>query len=247
METVIIPQRFNGPPGSGNGGYVAGRLAAFLPPADNAVWPEVTLRAPIPLETLLRVVREDNGIRILDGEAPVASAREEPGGLDVPPPPDLDQARDGQAAFTCYVDHPLETCFVCGTARPPGDGLRIFTGPFADDGLSGVRGHVAALWEPDASLADQTGLVAPEFLWAALDCPGAFAVEEATPGTGLKVLGRLSARIFTQPVPGETIIVSGWHLDSDGRKHRAGTGLHRPDGTLLACARATWVELRPAA
>ena len=47
-----IDARFAGPPGSANGGYTAGRLAALLP-AGAAV--EVTLRQPPPLETRLDV------------------------------------------------------------------------------------------------------------------------------------------------------------------------------------------------
>ena len=39
---------------------------------------------------------------------------------------------------------------------------------------------LAAPWVPHASLDDGTGRVATEFLWAALDCAGAFAVM-ATP------------------------------------------------------------------
>lgn len=29
-ESLVIPSRFGGPPGSGNGGYVCGRIAACL-------------------------------------------------------------------------------------------------------------------------------------------------------------------------------------------------------------------------
>ena len=28
--SIVIPRRFNGPPRSGNGGYVCGRIAQFL-------------------------------------------------------------------------------------------------------------------------------------------------------------------------------------------------------------------------
>jgi hypothetical protein len=45
-ETVPIGPRFNGPPGSGNGGYTCGRLALFV----NASGVEVTPRLPPPLE-----------------------------------------------------------------------------------------------------------------------------------------------------------------------------------------------------
>jgi hypothetical protein len=35
-DSLVIPSRFSGPPGSGNGGYVCGRIAAFVDgPATN--------------------------------------------------------------------------------------------------------------------------------------------------------------------------------------------------------------------
>ena len=52
MATLSIDRRFCGPPGSGNGGYTAGRLAALI--GDPA---EITLRRPPPLETEMRVER----------------------------------------------------------------------------------------------------------------------------------------------------------------------------------------------
>ena len=42
-----IPRHLNGPPDSGQGGYVAGSLAVRLPGPGADVW----LRAPAPLET----------------------------------------------------------------------------------------------------------------------------------------------------------------------------------------------------
>jgi hypothetical protein len=48
-DSVTIPARFNGPHESGNGGYSAGALAAFL---DGAA--EVSLRRPVPPRRLLR-------------------------------------------------------------------------------------------------------------------------------------------------------------------------------------------------
>ena len=46
---LVVPARFNGPARSGNGGYVAGSLAARVPDAaDRPV--EVTLRRPPPLD-----------------------------------------------------------------------------------------------------------------------------------------------------------------------------------------------------
>ncbi|MGR6999796.1 hypothetical protein ACU686_19670 [Yinghuangia aomiensis] len=57
-------------------------------------------------------------------------------------------------------------------ARTEGDGLRLFPGL-----LPQQPGTTATPWVPDASLADADGArVRPEFVWAALDCPGGWTV-----------------------------------------------------------------------
>ena len=82
----------------------------------------------------------------------------------------------------------------------------------------------------------------PEFVWAALDCPGAFAVELV--GRGTRVLGRLAVRIDERPRAGEEHVVIGWPLGGEGRRQEAGTALLDADGRLLAVGRAVWIEPR---
>src|SRR5580692_6394852 len=69
-QTLLIAPRFCGPPGSGNGGYVCGRIAAYLcGPA------QVTLRRPAPLATPLAVERDGGGsVRIHHGGILIAEA-----------------------------------------------------------------------------------------------------------------------------------------------------------------------------
>jgi hypothetical protein len=56
MNVLTIPSRFNGPAGVGNGGYVCGRIAAYVDgPAT------VTLRRPPPLDTPMEVERAGDG------------------------------------------------------------------------------------------------------------------------------------------------------------------------------------------
>lgn len=239
---LVIPGRFNGPPASGNGGYVAGRLAARLGPGPRGFWPEVSLRSPPPLDTPMTVRAMARGIGLYDGETLAADARWVVTQLDCPPAPDLGAAEDAVTRYSCRDEHPLPTCFTCGTARAPRDGLRLFTGPVT----GAPNGLVAAPWTPDDTLVDETGTVRPEIIWAALDCPGAFAIEECA-ATGLKLLGRLSAQILERPAPGTACVVGGWYLGSEGRKHSAGTAVWRAsDHALLACARALWIELKTA-
>src|SRR6185295_17414685 len=97
---------------------------------------------------------------------------------------------------------------------------------------------VAAPWRPTPDLADASGRIAPEFLWAALDCPGAFAIE-AEP----ILLGRISARVLERPTPGAPIIAVAWKKGKERRKHFAGSALFSEAGDLLAFSEQTWIEI----
>jgi hypothetical protein len=84
--------------------------------------------------------------------------------------------------------------------------------------------------------------VGPEFVWAALDCPGAYATGAV--GRGVVVLGRLVARVDRVPQAGERCVVVGWPLGSEGRKHGAGTAVFTDSGELLGLGQALWIEPR---
>jgi hypothetical protein len=219
-ENIIIDQRYRGPKHSANGGYAAGRLAAFVDgPA------EVTLRLPPPLERPLSVVPADGRLLLLDGDAVVAEAQARAPELE-PPPVSLAEA---EAAATRHVRMGAEEfseCFTCG-ARPD-DGLCIHVGPVAGGDVH------AAPW-----VARE---VSPEVIWAAIDCPGAWAV--GGPGRGEVLLGRMTAEIHRLPDEGEQCVVAAWPLSEDGRKLHAGTALLSANGEVLAIARQTWIAPR---
>ena len=225
-DQILIERRFRGPNGSGNGGYTCGRIGAFVEgPA------EVTLRLPPPLERPLAVLRgDDGGVRVLDDGALVAEARPAVVELEPPAGPSFEEAA-AAALPDGDLDSPFPECFVCGPHRASGDGLRIFAGPLGEAGL------VAATWVPRG---DQ---LAPEFVWAALDCPGAYACGFGE--RGVLVLGRLAARVEALPEAGEPCVVVAWPLADDGRKAYAGTALYGEGGRLLGAARATWIEPLP--
>lgn len=218
--TITIEPRFRGPDGSGNGGYSCGLVAQFL-----AADVEVTLRRPPPLDRPLRV--ELGGVvRAWDDETLVAEAT--PVALDIAPPARV-TFEDAQASSLPAGDRasPFPNCFVCGRDRAEGDGLRIFAGPVRDSDL------VAATWVPTADLCR------PEFVWAALDCPGAYACEAV--GRGDALLGRLAAHVERVPEAGERCVVVGWPLGEDGRKLYAGTALLGERGDVIGVAKATWI------
>jgi hypothetical protein len=218
-ENIVIERRYRGPVGSANGGYAAGRLAAFLDgPA------EVTLRLPPPLDRPLHVAEEDGKLLLLDGESLVAEAKAGGPELDPPLPPSLAEAQDATTRHVRFGGEKFSECFSCGMR--PEDGLCIHVGPVAGRDLQ------AAPWTPRD--------VSPEVVWAAIDCAGAYAV--GGPGRGEVVLGRMAAEILRLPAEREQCVVAAWPLGEDGRKLHAGTALFSADdGELLAIARQTWI------
>lgn len=231
MTTVRIERRYRGPNDSGNGGYVAGIVAAALGGSNCTV----TLLSPPPLERDLTLTTKDAVATLSDSDTIVVTATSEPVEIEVPAPPTFEAARDSEPLFTGLSHHIFPGCFVCGPDRHSGDGMRIFPGDVGDS-----ANQVAATWIPDESLADESGMVRPEFLWAALDCPGYFAAEERA---GMALLGRMSATIHRPVRAGEKLVVTGWPIDSSGRKHRVGSAIHDDDGKLVAAAAATWITV----
>ena len=215
---IVIDARFRGPDDSGNGGYSAGLFAI----AHGGDVVEVTLRLPPPLDTALEL----DGGRIVAGDAVVADVREAELGVSAP---DAVAFGDAVTAATPDLGSPFPHCFVCGHARGD-DGLHIHAGPVLG------RAEFAAPWTPTADT------VGPEFVWAALDCPGAYAT--GVPGRGTVVLGRLAARVDRVPQAGEDCVVVARHNGSEGRKHGAVTALFTASGELLGLARAVWIEPR---
>ena len=101
---------------------------------------------------------------------------------------------------------------------------------------------LAAPWIPAPDLADEDGLVAPEYLWAALDCPSYFAQPIA--GKKIALLGRFTGEIKARPRVGEKLTVAAWPMGAEGRKYFGGSTIFREDGAPLAVARSLWIELK---
>ena len=231
---MIIARRFRGPPDSANGGYACGVVAGLVPGADV----EATLRVPPPLERDLREERGEGRGAIRDGDTVVAEAIATTLVLDVPPPVSFEDAERATSTFPWLDNHPFPGCFVCGPAREPGDGLRILPGAVAG------REVAAAPWVPGAIDADADGLVTPEIVWAALDCPSWFGLCCFQEWKGGVLLGRMAARIVARPRVGERLVAAGWFLGRDGRKIHTGSALYAEDGAVRGFARATWIALK---
>jgi hypothetical protein len=237
MTHIIVAPRFRGPPESANGGYVAGLLALHVPSRTA----RVRLIRPPPLGTPLEIVASGESgraarLELIDTRQtePVTVAWAEPAAVDVRTPAIIDYETALQASrhFPGHLAHPFPGCFVCGTQRARGDWLRIFAGP-----LNEMR--AAAPWIPDASLDDGHGKVRTEFMWAALDCPGYFAVER---GGRAMLLGEIAARIDRHVHVDEACTILAWRMSVTGRRHEVGSAIFDDDGELAAVAQALWIE-----
>ncbi|HSG91016.1 MAG TPA: hypothetical protein VLA56_17495 [Pseudomonadales bacterium] len=259
---LVIPEQFRGPPRSANGGYACGIVARRLqqraggPLADAPI--TVSLRSPPPLDVPMRVApdpRHADALHLLHGDTLVAEgARAAPGTLDMRVPPAPSHAAAAQALATSPAFWPRANtliaggtgvhpvCVCCGEDLTPETGLRVQAA--AVPGFEGV----AAAWTPHAAFDDGSGLLAPELIWTALDCPGQFAWLERDPGGEIRnhaLLGRFTVRIDAPVRIGEACVVTGWRLEEDGRKFGAGTALFGADGSLRAVGRALWVRFDP--
>jgi hypothetical protein len=241
VRTLVVPHRFRGPATSGNGGWTSGALAALLAARTEPAAPvRVRLSAPPPLETPMSVENAGDGVTAsVDGRV-VATATVLTGAdadvMTPVAPVALDEAERATRHYRGLTNHPFPECFVCGTARTDGLGLR--PGP-VDDGF-GER--VGAVWRPDATLVAADGLMPLPVVWASLDCPGGWAVDIA--GRPM-VLGTMSARVLERPGAGEPLVVVGRALDVSERKALTATTLYRPEGQVLAMATHVWVAVNP--
>jgi hypothetical protein len=238
VAELRVPARFCGPPGVANGGFASGSLAALLGGAA-----EVTLRRPVPLDRPLVVRGDGDGtLAVEDGGVLLAEARpaKPPVALPTGPATVTPPAAEAAAGRSPYYDDPVfPGCFVCGPARPPGDGLRIFPGRVAG------RTLWAAPWTPEETVAGADGHIRPEVVWAALDCPSGIAVADAADlptGTAV-VLGRMAAAVGGRPRPDDRCTVVAWPLAGGGRKLHAGSALLGPDGEALAAATTLWITV----
>jgi hypothetical protein len=254
-ERVVVAERFEGPPGLANGGYVCGLLAAHMAPGPL----RVTLRRPVPLGrplALAAIGRER--LALVAAEAPYAVLAEEgvvggeprdPGHEEVLveaiagasfdlgeiPHVDLETARRAQPDAEILERHPFPTCFGCGPQRDPSEAVAIQVGRAGDE-------LWATSWTPGEGLPHEPGgALSPEVGWTALDCPSSFAAVPA--GSTPHVLGTLEGWVHDTLNVGEELIVVAWPLGHEGRKRWGATAILGANGALRAHARATWIAL----
>jgi hypothetical protein len=227
MADIIISDRFNGPPSSGNGGYVSGLIGKHIEgPA------EVSLKLPPPLNTALELSGSESGAVLHSADTIYGVGKSAQFDAEIP------QIPHG----TDYGDHPndvkfkpFDTCFVCGDARRLGDGLCIHAKP-----IIGHEGHVGANWELHPNLAAKNGNVDPVYIWSALDCPGYAACAYGEPA----LLARMTTKIVSPLKCEGSAFVLGWREGGSGRKRFCGTALYDQACNLVAFSQALWVVVK---
>jgi hypothetical protein len=237
LTKIQIGRQFCGPPNSGNGGYVCGVLADGLAGPVTAM-----LRAPPPLDTDLGLESRDGG-HVLTGVDGTLIGQAGPARQALPQAPAAPTLEAARAASARYIGHGQRThpiCFTCGTERHEGDGLRVFPGQLAGAG----PGVVACTWTPHAAFARADGVVGPEIVWAALDCPGFFAWVEKEGRHGA-LLGTMTGEILQPVRAGTEYAIVAWPLQRDGRKETAGVALFDAEGALVARAHQVWIVMGP--
>lgn len=230
MPTLTVAGRFCGPPGTANGGYLAGRLAALL----DSPAVSVRLRRPTPLDRPLDVRPAGPGVELVDGEEVLATAVHADLDLEVPVPPSRDEAAAAQAALPPRTGHPFPRCFGCGPDRIPGDAVAAFVGPLPD------RPDVwAGVFRPTAALPASAGAAAPETVWAALDCPSFQPLATTAP----HLLGTITARQDSPARLDTDHVLLSWVIRREGRRSTTASAIVAQDGEVCARAQALWFEV----
>lgn len=225
---MLFTEKHAGFFGQVHGGYLSGVLARDL--SSSA---QVRLRRPLATGSEVTLVPTDDGAAMEHDGVVIAEGASHELSLETPPPIDFSRAERASHAYPGFGRHLFPGCFCCGPAREEGDGLRVFPGPL------GERNLAAAAWVPHHAFADAEGVVRPEILWAALDCPALWSLIFHAPADSDAhvVTGTIAMHIAAPVRAGERHVILAWPMGADRRKVVAGAALYKDDGTLLAAAR----------
>ena len=234
MRTLVIAARFCGPPASANGGYFAGMVAALAPRSVT-----VRLLKPPPLAHSRCASRTAPTARcsVLDGAQAIGAAHPARWRCSRRAGPSTWRRSRHRAAMraSAITASRAASC----AARSGCAATACASSPAPSRSSASSRRP----WVPDASLDRGDGKVQPQFMSAALDCPGYYAVALADQ---MMLLAEFTAHLDRLVHVGEPCTVIGWRIGASGRKHEAGTALFDGKGELCGRARALWIEPREA-
>ena len=242
MASLNFATRFQGPPRSANGGYVAGSLIDAVFGTDDATY-TVRLSRPPALETDLDVVEADGVAELRDPDGLVARALRDDRELEPVTPVDLRLAGRAESSFPGLLSHPFPACFGCGTGAD--QGLRVHPGE-VEAAVEGRR-RVATAWvaTPQHPLRDVDGEgdeLSLATTWAAIDCAGGWAAHiEKMP----IVLGQMTGRVLRLPRVDQRHVIVAEERSREGRRINTATSLYDGDGGLMATAEQVWITIDP--
>lgn len=236
LDQITIPEHVFGYPEVAFGGYVAGVLAAHSPGTAQ----RVDFRGRVPVGTPLTIARTAHyGIALTDATGTILTeANPATPATEVPQRPEWAEVEAATERGLKSEKRLFTHCYGCGAGCAPGKGLRLFPCTLRE------RGLVVSAWTPDPALAGPDGTLSIENVWAALDCPGAwagFAYHRMAMGA---VTAALTAKVLAPVEAGVAHTSLAWPLAADGRKHTVGVALATADGELCALAEALWIEPR---
>ena len=234
MTTLRIPHHYQGPSGTGQGGWASARF-------EEAVGRPITIgiRRGIPIETDLAVIETDHGWELRDGLETILTGVERTEPFIDTDPVDISTAAAARTRFPAGASnaHPAPDCFSCG---PSARSMGVHAGPLSDgSGRFAVDWVVPEQRTPDGQLDEGV-------LWAALDCTTAWYVAYSLePRPAFTVA--YSCEITAPLRPGDTYALVAWNGDHptawDGRKRGGAAAAFAADGTCVARSRSFWVAV----
>lgn len=232
MTTFTISPAYQGITGIAHGGYLAGLLAREIPGTA-----KVTLRLPPPLDTPLSVSPVNSVVGLVDSAGRTIMEAEAATPSEVGLPVATIDAARARPPHPRFADHPYPDCFVCGSARNDGLGLRISAPDEEGVGLG--------VWPASGSQLEDEGTVGSEFLWAAMDCltVWSFADRWDEPEWWPAVTGQIAVEQVAPAQADEPHVVAGRLVDRQGRRVVVEGAISTADGELCARGRAVWVVI----
>lgn len=198
----------------------------------------VALRSPIPVETDLDVVHQEDRWHLVDPSDP-ATVILEATRWDIDyastPAVTIDEAAAARRGFPLTAEtHPAPHCLSCGLQERS---LHVHAGPL-DDGRWATPFRM-----PEWSLID--GSVDPSLLWMAMDCSCGWYISHSGPDQRQAVTVQFAVDVHTPIEPETDYALVAWNgdypLSWDGRKRGAGSALFDASGTCVANSRSFWV------
>lgn len=218
-STVTIHDRFRGPDGIANGGYLAGRFGGVGPT-------RVILHHPARVNRPLQTIPTRDGLRLLDGATQIMST--EPCSIPYPIESIPSSMEIGSLPDPDLETHPFPGCFVCGPANERG--LRIV--------FKRTDGGVAANFTIGAPGPDDPA--AHVRIAGALDCSSGWAAY--SPGEA-GVLGTFEFAVLMDPDPDDQLTVVAEARQRTGRKRLARSSVFDSRGSIVGSASSTWIDI----